>query len=93
MMIDSERFEVMEQQRHIAREHRAERNRNALKRALDHMDNEKCLNEAVGSRVICGISPKEIVEAYRATGEYYDADYPGGIEQFVKDYEAGKFDE
>lgn len=40
-----------------------------------------------------GITPKKMVEAYRDTGKYYDIDYPGGIEQFVKDYEEGKFDE
>ena len=30
------------------------------------------------------------VTEYRRSGQYFDIDYPGGIEQLVTDYEAGK---
>lgn len=43
--------------------------------------------------VTSGLTPKRIVEAYLATGEFFDIDCPGGIEQMVKDYREGKFDE
>ena len=39
--------------------------------------------------VTSGLTPKRIVEAYLATGEFFDIDCPGGIEQMVKDYREG----
>ena len=38
-----------------------------------------------------GMTPKKIVEEYLASGKYFNIDCPGGIEQMVKDYYAGKF--
>lgn len=37
------------------------------------------------------LTPKDIVDGYLGSGMYANLDYPGGIEQFVKDYRDGKF--
>ena len=39
-----------------------------------------------------GLTPKRIVEAYLATGEYANIDCPGGIKQLVQDYRDGKLE-
>jgi hypothetical protein len=31
----------------------------------------------------------EIVREYKATGKYFNIDYPGGIDKLVEDFEAG----
>jgi hypothetical protein len=38
------------------------------------------------------ISPADIVREFKESGKHFNLDYPGGILQFVKDFEDGKLD-
>jgi hypothetical protein len=62
-----------------------------LAESVRNGDFDECDGESF--MVTSGLTPKRIVEAYLATGEFFDIDCPGGIEQMVKDYREGKFDE
>ena len=65
-------------------------------RRLNSMLNEGVFDSsdyAASSFVMSSGCMREIAEAYIMRGEYYDIDYPGGIEQLVRDYRNGKFDE
>lgn len=55
--------------------------------ALSESDDEKLSNEVAEHVVSHG--PLYYIERYRATGEYYDIDYPGGMLGLIADYEAG----
>ena len=65
-----------------------------VSRKVAHLvDNGFVVEGDMDSHIVCTSGRmREIAEAYLARGEYYDIDYPGGIEQLVRDYRAGVFD-
>lgn len=77
----------------LQRAYRSESDRERMKRLADDLVSGRLKDGGEFNHIgEFGLTPKVIVDAYRQTGEYYDLDYPGGIEQFVTDYELGKFD-
>ena len=76
----------------LRRRVRTEEDRKRVLHAYDYA----CEHEFSGEPLrhfVSEVTPQRVVEVYKSTGEYYDIDYPGGIEQFVEDYDNGIFDE
>lgn len=48
---------------------------------------------AIAREHLVSHSPEYYIEEYRRTGKYSNIDHPGGMQGFIKDYEAGLLDE
>lgn len=57
----------------------------ALEKQITDEDIEKSLSES--------LTPREIYDTIISGKFNVTLNYPGGIEQFIKDYESGKYDE